>query len=348
MSQTIRCGVIGYGGAFNMGRAHANYITETDGLELTAICDLDASRTAVAKEDFPQVSTHNTVEALLADDSVDLAVIVLPHNVHAKIAIQCAQAGKHVVVEKPMCITVDEATAMIEASRVAGKMLSVFHNRRQDVDYRALREIIVEKKLLGDVFKIEMFMGGFSSQNPQWWRSSKEVSGGYFYDWGAHFLDWMLGLLPGQKIESVTGYFQKRVWHEVTNEDHVEANILFDSGCAANIQMSSIAYAAKPQWWVLGTEGAVVMKNGVFEVTGDFQSKGYPATLKVPFKNVSEWQTYYRNISEHLLSGAELMVKPEQARRVIAVLSGAEESSKLRRSVNLPTEEEDAQFVRMD
>jgi predicted dehydrogenase len=348
MAQTIRCGVIGYGGAFNMGRAHAEYITQTEGLELTAICDLDAKRTAVAAQDFPSVSTYNVIEEMLAAPEVDLAVIVLPHNIHAPIAIQCANAGKHVVVEKPMCVTVEEATRMIEAAEQNKVMLSVFHNRRQDADYRALREIVVEKKLLGDIFKIEMWGGSYSAQDPKWWRSSKEISGGYFYDWGAHYLDWMLGLLPGQKIEAVTGFFHKRVWHEVTNEDHVEANILFDNGCAANVQMSSIAYAGKPRWWVLGTKGAAVDKGGYFEVTGDFQSEGFAATLHVPYKNQSEWQTYYRNIAEHLLKGVELMVKPEQARRVIAVLEGAEKSSKLGRSVEVPTEAQDAQFIRKD
>jgi scyllo-inositol 2-dehydrogenase (NADP+) len=348
MADNIRCGVIGYGGAFNMGRAHATYIQETDGLELTAICDLDPKRTEIAVEDFEGVSTFNAIDAMLKSPDVDLAVIVLPHNIHAEIAIQCAQSGKHVVVEKPMSITVEEATQMIEAARQNNVMLSVFHNRRQDADYKALREIIVEKQLLGDVFKIEVFSGGFHAQNPSWWRSSKEISGGYFYDWGAHFLDWTLGLLPGQKIEQVTGFFQKRLWHDVTNEDHVEANLLFDSGCAANVQMSSIAYAGKPRWYVLGTKGAAVDKGGYFEVTGDFEAQGFPATLKVPYKNASEWQTYYRNISEHLLKGTELMVKPEQARRVIAVLESAEKSSKLGRSVDLPTEEEDAKFVRTD
>ena len=70
-----------------------------------------------------------------------------------------------VVVEKPMCITVDEATAMIEAGRATGKMVSIFHNRRQDADYRALREIVVEKQLLGDVFSVEMWGGGFGAPN---------------------------------------------------------------------------------------------------------------------------------------------------------------------------------------
>ncbi|MBV9867203.1 MAG: Gfo/Idh/MocA family oxidoreductase [Abitibacteriaceae bacterium] len=347
MANKIRCGVIGYGGAFNMGRAHANYITATKGLELTAICDADAARTKVAAEDFPGVATYNAVDDFLQDPNVDLAVIVLPHNLHAPVSIQCSHAKKHVIVEKPMCITVDEATKMIKAARKADRMLSVFHNRRQDADYRALREIVVEKKLLGEVFEVEMWGGGFGRPNPNWWRSSKEISGGHFYDWGAHYLDWLLGIVPGA-IDSVTGYFHKRIWHEVTNEDHVQAIIKFSSGCVANVQMSSIAYAGKPRWWVLGEKGAAVDKGGHFEVTGDFKSSGYPATLHVPYKSDSEWKTYYTNISDHLVRGKELKVKPEQARRVIAIMETAEKSSEKGRSLNLPTETEDAQFERTD
>jgi predicted dehydrogenase len=347
MSDKIRCGVIGYGGAFNMGRAHAEYITQTEGLELTAACDLDPQRTDAAKQDWPHITTFNSVEEFLASPHVDLAVIVLPHNIHAKVGLQCLEAGKHIIVEKPMCVRVDEATAMIEAGRKAGKMVSVFHNRRQDADYRALREIIVEKNLLGDVFAIEMWGGGYSAQNPNWWRSSKEISGGYFYDWGAHYLDWLLGIIPGA-ITDVSGYFHKRVWHDVTNEDQVQAVIRFENGCVANVTMSSIAHAGKPRWWVLGTKGAAVDKGGHFEVTGDFSAEGFPATLRVPYKNASEWKTYYSNIADHLLRGEELKVKPEQARRVIAILETAEQSSKEGRSLPLPTEAEDAQFTRSD
>lgn len=345
MSKEIRCGVIGYGGAFNMGRAHGSYIEATEGLKLTAICDISPERTAAAEQDFPGVKTFNAVEDLLAWEEVDLAVIVLPHNLHAAVSIQCSRAGKHVVVEKPMCVTVEEANAMIDAARQAGKMLSVFHNRRQDDDYRTLRRLIVDEGLIGDVFSVEIFSGGYSAQNPQWWRSSKKISGGYFYDWGAHFLDWMFGILPG-KMTDISGYFHKRVWHEVTNEDQVQAVLRFDSGAVANITMTSIAHAGKPRWWVLGEKGAIVDRGGYFEVTGNFEANGHKAVLKVPYKNASEWQTYYANVAAHLLDGAELDVKPEQARRIIAVLEGAEKASQAGHSLPLPTEDEDAAYVR--
>lgn len=341
---SLRCAIIGYGGAFNMGRAHGTYVEQTPGLELVAVCDISPERTQAALTDFAGITAFNSVDELLGMPDLDLCIIVLPHNLHAPVSIQCSRAGKHVVVEKPMCVTVDEADAMIEAAQTAGKMVSVFHNRRQDNSFKTLRRLVVEEKIIGDVFSIEIFSGGYRAQNPNWWRSSKAISGGYFYDWGAHFLDWLLGLAPG-KIVDVNGYFHKRVWHQVTIEDQVQAVMRFESGCVANITMSSIAHAQKPTWWILGERGAIVDRKGFYEVSGLEQS-GYPATLQVPYTGHSEWQTYYANIAAHLLNGEELDVKPQQARRIIAILEGAERASNAGHSLPLASEESDAEFQR--
>jgi len=336
MGKTIRCAVIGYGAAFNMGKAHANWINSTKGMKTVAVCDVDPKRTAAAAEDFPGIETYNDLSEMLEKSDFDLAVVVTPHNTHAKIAIQCLDAGKHVVVEKPMCITVKEATDMIEAAKRSNVMLSVFHNRRHDGDYKALKEIVA-KGLIGDIFHVEMFGGGYGHPG-YWWRSDKKISGGAFYDWGAHYLDWLLNLVPG-KVTGVTGFFHKLVWKDVTNEDHVEAAIRFESGVVANVQFSHLAMAGKPRWQILGTKGSVVDlggKEGKFRVTTSL--KGYPAQIEVPYKK-SDWESYYRNIADHLLKGKELEVKPEEARRVIAIMEAAEKSSKTGRTEKVPYEE---------
>jgi predicted dehydrogenase len=223
---SISCAVIGYGPAFNMGKAHCGWIQETKGLELFGVMDIDKSRTRAAEEDFPGIRTFNRLEPLL-DEEIDLATVVTPHNVHAPISIKCLEAGKHVIVEKPMCVTVDEATGMIDAARKSRVMLSVFHNRRWDGDFVALRDI-VNKGLIGKVYQIEAFAGGYGHPG-KWWRSNKKVSGGAMYDWGAHFLDWILNLVP-DKMDSIAGFSQNLVWKDVTNEDDVKAVIRFKSG----------------------------------------------------------------------------------------------------------------------
>lgn len=317
----IRSAVIGYGGAFNMGRGHANWMNEA-GMQTIAACDIDPERMEAAQRDFPGIRTYTDVRKLLEDPDVDLCVVILPHNLHAEVSIQCAEAGKHVVVEKPMCITVAEADAMIAAARKSNVMLSVFHNRRHDGDFLAIREVI-EKGMIGEVFQVEAYGGGYGHPGT-WWRADKRISGGAMYDWGAHFMDWILNLIPSPMV-GVTGYFQKRVWRDATNEDHVRATVRFQNGATADLELSHISRAPKPRWRILGTKGAIVDEGGdAFTMHVGYD--GLPATVRVPYKK-TDWGAYYCGIAAHLLEGADLQVKPEEARRIIAVFEAAERSA---------------------
>lgn len=335
LNEPIRCAIIGYGGAFNMGKHHADWAHATSRMQVVAICDVDEARLEVARSDFPNVNTYNSVRKLLLKQEFDLAIIVTPHNMHAPIALQCLRSGKHVVVEKPMCITIKEATAMIEEARRRNLMLSVFHNRRWDGDYLAIKDVI-SRGVIGEVFHVEMFGGGYGHPR-KWWRSDKAISGGAFYDWGAHYLDWLLGIMQ-RRILSVGGFFHKLVWNDVTNEDNVEAVIQFEGGAVAYVQVSHIAAVKKPRWFILGTNGAIV-DHGDSAFTVHTFINGMRAEVRVPYKE-SRWQSYYDNIAAHLLDGETLIVKPEQARRTIAIMELAERSSKLGKMLPIPYEEE--------
>ena len=306
---------------------------KTGKMKVEAVCDLDKSRVAVAKDDFPGVETFTDIAKMLKKTKVDLCVVILPHNLHAPVAIQCAEAGKHVVVEKPMCVSDAEAKAMIGAANANKVMLSVFHNRRWDGDFVTLRELVCEKKLIGDVFHVEMFGGGYGKPGT-WWRSDKAISGGHFFDWGAHYLDWLLQIMP-QKITGVTGFFHKLKWHEVSNEDNVEAAIRFADGAVAHVQMSSLAMVGKERWRLLGTEGAIVSGDRSFTLHRDVD--GYRGHFDVNYRD-SNWDGYYANVAAHLVGGEDLIVKPEQARRVIAVMDTAEKSSASGKTEKLPTD----------
>jgi len=132
----IRCALIGYGPFFGMGLHHGKQINSTPGLEVTAVCDIDPKRLAVAANDFPGIETFTDVDKLLASEVADLCVIILPHNLHGSIGLKCLQAGCHVILEKPMCLTTAEAKAMIDAAEANGVMLTVYHNRRRQADIR--------------------------------------------------------------------------------------------------------------------------------------------------------------------------------------------------------------------
>ena len=109
---------------------------------------------------------------------------------------------------------------------------------------------------LGDVFHYESFVGGYGHPC-NYWHSDEAVSGGAVYDWGSHYLDWVLDLFP-QPVEWVSATTHKRVWHDVTNADHSRVLVHFAGGREAEFTHSDLAAARKPKFYVLGTEGALV------------------------------------------------------------------------------------------
>ncbi len=327
----MKAGVLGYGVSFKMGKLHLESMRAA-GFETVAACDLVAQRRKEADEDFPGIQTYASAAQMLSKSGIELVTVITEHNTHAKLAIQCLNAGCHVITEKPFCITVNEADAMIAAARKSKRMLSVFHNRRWDGDYMAIKDII-RRGLIGEVFQIEVAMGGYGHPS-YWWRSDKRISGGAFYDWGAHIVDWTLGLVPA-KITEVCGHFQaKRVWHDVTNEDHCATTVRFSNGCCAMIELSQLAAIGKPRWRILGTLGAILDKDDEQFKVVSFK-EGVRIESKVKYMP-SDWHAYYRNVADHLLLGEPLAVTPESARRVIALIETSEKSSKAGKALPVP------------
>lgn len=331
--KVINCGLLGYGPAFNMGKGHGGWINDTPGMKTIAMCDASPARVEAAKQELPGLAGYfMQLDDMLDLPELDLVVDILPHNLHAPTALQCLHANKHVVLEKPFCITIDEANAMISTAKERSLMLSLFHNRRWDGDYLTIRDII-DRGLIGDVYHIECGGGGYGHPG-FWWRSDKAISGGVMYDWGAHFLDWVLNLVPS-RITQVTGDFQKRVWNAVSNEDHGEAWIRFENGCTADYWTSSIAALSRPKWLILGTKGAIRGDwKDELELVSYANGIRQDSKVKVTLPAYGSVQ-YYRNVADHLLMGEELIVKPEQARRVIGVIDAAQRSSQEGRSVSV-------------
>jgi len=313
---------VGYGPYFNMGRHHAEEINSTEGLKVVAICDRDPERVKQAKRDFPDVDVYTDIKKFLGNPKVEVVTIVTPHNTHKELTILSLKAEKNVVVEKPMCLTLKEADEMINLAQKKKLMLTVYHNRRWDGDFLAIEEI-VNKGIIGKVFNVEVFMGGYHPPR-QWWRSEKEISGGYFYDWGAHIVFWVLALIK-YKIKKIYGVSQKRVWHYVSNEDEIKSIIIFEDKEVADIQVSSISTVPKPKWRILGEKGGISGNFGENLKVFEYTSGG------IIEKNVgvkpSQWHKFYQNIADHLLMGEVLEITPFMGRRVIGVIEKTMESA---------------------
>jgi predicted dehydrogenase len=332
----VRVGVLGYGA---IGHEHNEAIAAVDGLVLAGVCDKNPARVDAARSLAPEVTAYADGADLVASDDIDLVVVSTPPSSHAAWALRALQQGKHVVVEKPFCLTTAEADSMLAAARESGRVLAVYQNRRWDADYLTLKRL-VQSGAIGDVFHYESFVGSFAHPC-NYWHSDEDVSGGAIYDWGSHYLDWVLDLFP-QPVEHVTGAVHKRVWHDVTNADHSRVTVRFADGLEADFVHSDLAAAMKPKWYVLGTAGAVVgswrservvSRSSVGNLVEDpLAASESPAvlTLHAPDGSVTSVATppaprqpFHRELAERILSGAPMSVTPEGSRRNIAVMEAA-------------------------
>jgi scyllo-inositol 2-dehydrogenase (NADP+) len=322
--------VCGYGGMFNMGHDHARDLHKTKRAKLVAVCDPDKARQKAAEEDFPGIQTFGSLTQLLKKSDAELIILITPHNTHAPLALQALRAKRHVIVEKPMCITTAEANTMIRTAKANKRMLSVYHNRRWDGDYVALKKI-VRSGVIGDVFSIRCHMGGYGMKT-DWWRASKKISGGCLYDWGAHMCDWVLGLTDA-KIASVTGFSQKRMWMGGTNEDEARVLIRFKDGAVADVMVSQLQITDEAFWRVCGTKGQVKSTDDGFQVM-TYGKNDKHKVKKVPMAK-TVWAAYYKNIIGHLLDGEKLIVTPESAARAIAIIDGQGKSARTGKEVKI-------------
>ncbi|NLF17835.1 MAG: Gfo/Idh/MocA family oxidoreductase [Lentisphaerae bacterium] len=329
----IRVGVIGYGASFNIARHHLNEMKRA-GMTPVAVADIDPTRLPVAKADFPEVETYASATEMLARSPVDLVAICTPHHVHAPLAIECLEAGRHVVTEKPFAITTQECDAMIAAARRHRRVLSTYHNRHWDGWIMQAVEKI-RAGLIGEVVRIEAHSCQYACPRA-WWRSSKSISGGILYDWGAHFLEYALQILSGNMVE-VTGFAHRGFWAaqtpygDDTNEDELCALVRFDSGQWLTLFMSSIdSRARKGMLEVTGTRGSLIIQPETWEAI--CQEDGCRVVRSGPVPAGQSWQ-YYQNVVDHLVKGEPLVITPEYARRPIHIMDLAGQSAALGRSM---------------
>jgi len=332
----VRVGLLGYGA---IGHEHSRAVRHTAGLELAAVCDTSVERRSAALRHAPGIRAHEDAAALLADDRVDLVVVSTPPNTHAAWAGRALAAGKHVIVEKPFAIRTEDADAILAAAGQRGLLAAVYQNRRFDPDHLAIRRA-VDAGLLGEVFHVEAFVGGYGHPC-NLWHSDASASGGAFYDWGAHTLDQILDLMP-EDVEHVTAAEHKRRWFDVTNADHSRVTVRFAGGTEATFVYSDLAAALKPRWYVLGTHGAVVghwrtekvvTRNDIGTLAEDVLAPADSPPLidlHTADGSVTRLATppappyrFHAELADRIQLGLPMSVTGEQSRRVLAVMEAA-------------------------
>lgn len=256
MSDTeVRFGIIGAGVA---GRYHAQAIAQTPGARLVAVCAGRPERAATLAA-ASGAHVEPDADALLAREDIDAVCICTPSGQHAAQGIAAAQAGKHVLVEKPIAITLADADALIDACRAAGVHLGVALQRRTDPDFRAARDAIAEgaigKPVLG-VITIPYLRTQEYYDSADWRGAWALDGGGALMNQGIHLLDLLLWLM-GDEVTEVQAYTTTLV-RAIEVEDCVSAALRFASGALGAIAATTAVAPGFPhRVEVYGTNGGL-------------------------------------------------------------------------------------------
>jgi predicted dehydrogenase len=191
-SAPIRTAVLGYGLA---GRVfHCPFVHAVPGLELTSIVVGNPERAAAAAAAYPNTRIVATTAEAFADLAIDLIVVGTPNDTHVELATAALQAGKHVVVDKPMAGSSAAARALIELAAAQKKILAPFHNRRYDGDFLTVRKLLADATL-GRVVQVLSHYDRYRPiQRPNTWKESG-TGNGILFDLGPHLVDQAIALL---------------------------------------------------------------------------------------------------------------------------------------------------------
>ena len=251
-------GIVGTG---VIAATHAAAIATLPGARLAAVTDV-AAGAAAAFGAARGCAAEPGLDALLARPDVDVVCVCVPSGQHAEVGVRAARAGTHLVVEKPIDVTLAAADRLIEAARAAGVRLTVISQHRFDPG------LIELKRLLGDGTLGRLVLAEASTKwyrtqgyyDSAAWRGTWAMDGGSLMNQGVHYVDllrWCMG-----PVTEVTAVYATQA-HQIEVEDTALAIVRFGSGAVGTILSSTAAFPGFPQRLeVTGAEGTVIVEDG--------------------------------------------------------------------------------------
>lgn len=252
----LNVGIIGYG---RIGAEHAGWMAAAPGVNAHAAFDVTPARRELAAA--RGIATYDDLNALLAETAIKAVLVSTPTASHFEQAMLALEAGKHVMVEKPMALDLHQSRRLAHEARARHKVLSVFHNRRWDPDYLTVRQAIAFG-VLGKLINVESRLGQFAScvgpaarEYRPGWRNEAQYGGGGLYDWGSHFVDQIWRLLWPARPLRVFAQLRGNVWtHDC--DDFARILIDFDSGVVGLCEINTTTTRPLPRWHLDGSHGS--------------------------------------------------------------------------------------------
>jgi len=346
----INVGLIGFGMA---GRIfHAPTITSVEGLHLSKIRETKAPNIVIIKERYPNTTVVNDTKEILNDPAIDLVIVATPNVTHYEVAKQVLNAGKHVVIDKPITVTSAETDDLIALAKSKGKLLTTYQNRRWDSDFKTVKKII-NSGLLGRLAEYESHYDRFrNTLRPDTWKEDGVPGTGMVYDLGSHLIDQAMVLFGIPK--TITAFLHKQREH-TRIVDNFEIILQYEN-LKATLKGGLLVKEPLPRFILLGNNGSFIkygldvqeetLNAGIFPGTAvnwGEEPENIWGTINTECNGVEfrgkvrsekgDYVAFYQNVYKALIGEEELIVKPEQARDMIRVIELAMQSNEEKRTI---------------
>ena len=327
----IRVGLVGYGLAG--ATFHAPLIRACSHMELAAV---QSSRKAPNRVD--------TLDELF--DRSDLVVVASPNLTHFSIAKAALEAGKHVIVDKPFTVTIEEADELIRLAERHGRILTVFQNRRWDSDYLTLKRILPR---VGSISLFEAHWDRFRPALREGWKEVPDGTTGVLIDLGPHLIDQALQLF-GMPESLTADIAMQRTGGQI--DDYFEL-ILHYGTRRVCLRASTLVPGSRPRFAVHGSEASFVkfgldpqeetLKAGADPLDAHFGIDERTGTLTFPDgrqqtvpNERGDYLAFYEAVADSILDGAPVPVDPADARDGLMLISLARRASELGQRLPVP------------
>lgn len=340
MSESV--GIIGYG---RIGAEHARWIASAGGI-VAGVADPTPARREQAERGG--YTTYSDVQTLLRQCDAPIILVASPTAMHAEQATAALTAGRHVMVEKPIALDPPTTRRLADLAEQQRRVISVFHNRRWDPDFLAVRNA-VESGMFGRVINVESRIGQFAScvgpaareYRPNW-RNERDFGGGGLFDWGSHLLDqlWQL-MLPARPI-AVFAQLRGNLWSSDC-DDFARVCVNFDTGAVGMVEINTTTTRPLPRWHIDGTAGSADSPFSLdFDVRTwaklNFTSPGAGSTPLPPGNPGMDEPAIWRGFLDACRNDSDPPVTIQSVLPTMALLDAARKSSELGRVVEIGRE----------
>ena len=337
MSASLKIGLMGYG--FAGATFHAPVIEHCGRASVAAIA---TSQAAHALADYPHAKVVADLDALLALDEIECIVIATPNDTHFDLARRTLEAGKHVVVDKPVTLTAADAHTLANIALARGRLFVPFHNRRWDGDFLTVRDLLASGEL-GRITHYESHFDRFRPQVQQRWREEASRGGGLLFDLGPHLIDQALALFGVPQTVSATVRAHR---DQASAPDYVHIQLGYDE-FEVVLHASALTALVAPRFAIHGTRGSYVkygldtqedqLKAGLRPGDDGFGAGNAAGALRVlegervveremPTRN-GDYVGFYIALADAIQNGVKFPVSAQDAVDVMSVVELAARSS---------------------